>query len=131
MLTGNAVSAVMKEAFSIKKAAGIINKNKSTLHDTMKKQYRIQGKLTHVGGQLEWFHYYSSAFGKWFKNGFWTNRYRDCFCSIIINLENILTQFEYFQVDSSYWYISYFRLVMLDSDLLPVMLWNLLELMWK
>lgn len=37
MLTGNAVSAVMKEAFSIKKAAGIINKNKSTLHDTMKK----------------------------------------------------------------------------------------------
>lgn len=37
MLSGNAVSVVMKVAYSIRKAAKIFNKNKFTLRGTMKK----------------------------------------------------------------------------------------------
>lgn len=39
-----AVSAVLKGTYSIRKAADIINVNKSTLQDTMKKKFKNPGK---------------------------------------------------------------------------------------
>lgn len=48
-----AVSAVLKGTYSIRKAADIYNINKSTLHDTMKKSSKIQVNLEGVQQSLQ------------------------------------------------------------------------------
>lgn len=48
-----AVSAVLKGTYSIRKAADIINVNKSTLHDTMKKKLKIHVNLEGVQQSLQ------------------------------------------------------------------------------
>lgn len=51
-----AVSAVLKGTYSIRKAADIINVNKSTLHDTMKKKVknpRKPGRRTTIPPEIE------------------------------------------------------------------------------
>lgn len=48
-----AVSAVLKGTYSIRKAADIYNINKSTLHDTMKKSSKIQLNLEGVQQSLQ------------------------------------------------------------------------------
>lgn len=48
-----AVSAVLKGTYSIRKATDIYNINKSTLHDTMKKSSKIQVNLEGVQQSLQ------------------------------------------------------------------------------
>lgn len=48
-----AVSAVLKGTYCIRKAADVYNINKSTLHDTMKKSSKIQVNLEGVQQSLQ------------------------------------------------------------------------------